>query len=323
MNYKQFLEEILRGVKEKMQMVTEVRLEPILKNNGIELDSLIILQEKEVSAPNIYLNSYYACFQAGMSLEAIVERIIAIYEKSIAEKSHYPLENGISIDCFRNKIFYRLVNFNYNKKLLLEIPYVRFMDLAVTFHCLVQQKEEGVGTLRITKKLQKEWGISKNELWSLAQENTPKLFPARLQTMQEVMGNILREDLSQILQKYDRKNITEESLEEWEHITKRIVLEMEKEAEYELFILTNEVGVFGASVFLYKNLIRNFAKNCEADIFILPSSVHETLLIPKRGILKKSDLEQMVCDINRTQVALEDLLSNNVYIYQRKTNMFH
>ena len=53
------------------------------------------------------------------------------------------------------------------------------------------------------------------------------------------------------------------------------------------------------------------------DYYILPSSVHEVIIVPYSEILVCSKLDEMVREINITQVEEEDVLSNHVYLYDR------
>jgi hypothetical protein len=85
-----------------------------------------------------------------------------------------------------------------------------------------------------------------------------------------------------------------------------------------MYILTNQKGINGASCLLYENVIRQFAGQINSDLYILPSSIHEIILIPKKQNMKKETFTQMVEDVNRTQVAVEEVLSDHVYHYSRE-----
>ena len=68
-----------------------------------------------------------------------------------------------------------------------------------------------------------------------------------------------------------------------------------------------------------KNL-KEFADRTGADFYILPSSIHETLLIPVADNMELDYLTSMVREVNATQVTPEEQLSDNVYIYRRATD---
>ena len=64
------------------------------------------------------------------------------------------------------------------------------------------------------------------------------------------------------------------------------------------------------------------AETLGGDFFVLPSSVHEVLLIPDDGSMELSYLEQMVRDVNQQEVAPEERLSDNVFHYDSEAHIF-
>ncbi len=83
----------------------------------------------------------------------------------------------------------------------------------------------------------------------------------------------------------------------------------------ELLLYTNERKMYGASVMLYDNIFEEAAAYYEADLFILPSSVHEVLALPDNRMIGIEDLRNMVSEINATVVAKTEVLSDLVYRY--------
>ena len=59
------------------------------------------------------------------------------------------------------------------------------------------------------------------------------------------------------------------------------------------------------------------SKKCDSDLYLLPSSIHEFLALPANS-LEPEALEKMVKQVNRTEVATEEVLSDTVYFYDRK-----
>lgn len=87
----------------------------------------------------------------------------------------------------------------------------------------------------------------------------------------------------------------------------------------EMYVATNVNGVNGASVMLYDDLLKNFANKIGKNLFILPSSTHELILVPDTGFMNAKDIKSMVMDVNETQVAADEILSNNVYYFSLDT----
>ena len=82
-------------------------------------------------------------------------------------------------------------------------------------------------------------------------------------------------------------------------------------------VLTNESKLNGAACILYENVLYDFAQKLGADLYILPSSVHEVILLPKLSMFEKDELVNMVKEVNTEGVAADEVLSDHVYEYNR------
>ena len=87
-----------------------------------------------------------------------------------------------------------------------------------------------------------------------------------------------------------------------------------------MYVLTNQSHLNGASALLYKDILRDFAHSLEENFYILPSSIHEVILVPANGIMSKNSLELMVKDVNQKEVSPMERLSDHVYFYDRFTH---
>jgi hypothetical protein len=285
----------------------------VIKNNSVELDGLIILRGGSSISPSIYLNSYYEKYLARNSIDSIVELIMNEYKKSMVEEKISKLNVPYNFDEMKSRIIFRIVNLEKNKNLLTTVPYVPFLDLAITFHCLVKHNVDGIGTIRVNNELMKYWNITMEELKKLGKENTTRLFPPVIKTMTEIVNHILHNNSSNSSMErsnYDLYNL-DVDIEESLRIKDRYETK-------DMYVLTNKKGINGASCLLYPNILSDLADKLNSDLYILPSSIHEIILVEKDNSFQKEDLIRMVEDINLTQVPIEDVLSNNVYIYSRE-----
>lgn len=82
-----------------------------------------------------------------------------------------------------------------------------------------------------------------------------------------------------------------------------------------LLVLTSAIGIFGAAAMFYPHVLREAAMRVGKSFFILPSSVHEVLLLPDHGEHDARELHEMVAAINRSEVAEQDVLTDSVYYY--------
>lgn len=297
--YEDFLVSIKQEIEYHLGEAYEAELKHIFKNNGIILDAIIIHNEDERVSPTIYLNPYYEKYCGGMELSEIVEDIVELHRQSF-EKSHdFGEYLSFEFDRIQQNITFRVIHYDKNKVLLQGIPHIRFLDLAITFHCVIRMDDEGIGSVRITSEHIKHWEVSEHELWELALTNTMRLFPPVLRKMEDVIFDLMNQ------QDFE---LNEELMNSENH-------------ENSMYVLTNHKGINGAGCILYPDLLEGFFHKIGMDFYILPSSIHEVILVPVRIDAKENDtdrkerLRNMVMEINETQVADEEILADNVYQY--------
>ena len=85
----------------------------------------------------------------------------------------------------------------------------------------------------------------------------------------------------------------------------------------EKYVLTNNTRLNGAACIFYEDVLKKFADTLQTDLYILPSSIHEVILLPKLARYDAMNLEDMVREVNTDGVSREEVLSDKVYIYRR------
>lgn len=291
LNYERFRTELQQSLYCRLPAGTELDIFPVLKNNSLHLDSLVIYQTGSQVSPNFYLQEYYEEYRSGKSVEELSEEIVLCWENSMNAK--WKKEMDLSYENCRGQIIFRLVCAKRNQELLEEIPYIPFFDLAVTFYCLVSQDEEGIGSIRISNQLMEKWGVTTRILMEEASQNTPRMFPARCEPISRMLEQMLFR--------------TEESVDE-----------RKGEPASEPYILTNRSGINGAAVWLYPGLLEEKAQYFGCSLYILPSSIHELLILADDSRIEEEALIAMVRQVNADCVNAEEFLSDNIYYYDRE-----
>ncbi|MGN1174349.1 MAG: DUF5688 family protein [Roseburia sp.] len=296
MNYDNFKQQILSGLQERLPNAS-LSIEPVLKNNAVSLDGLIILENETNISPTLYLNYYYDIYCDGTTFPDILDSILNTYYNTRPcgkiNTAFYTNYQNV-----RDKIAYKLVNYEANKSLLSGIPHYRKFDLAIVFYCLLTTSITGNATILIRNEHLHFWNISKHQLFLQAKENTEKLLPYQLKNMNELLSEMLKSENPQL---------------EAGHMDEPSICPM--------YVLTNQSKLYGASCVLYEHLLEDIAKQFDSDFYILPSSIHEVILIPASDNTSYSELSQMVQDVNETQVSPEELLSDHVYYFSRSQNV--
>ena len=297
MEYRELLENVRKEVESRYDSNVSVTLNHVMKNNGTELDGITIMEKDKNIAPTIYINSFYDRYREGVSLKAVVSEIIRIYNQnknSININADY-FENYENV---RKTIVYKLVNYQKNKKLLEDVPYKRVLDLAVVFYCLIEQRKGVSATALIHNEHLRIWNVTEDEIYNDALKNTPVLLAGSIVPMSKILSEIAGTapvDNDEKVCEYTGEDI--------------------------LYVLTNSSRVNGAACILYDNLLKKFANDVHSDLYILPSSVHEVIIVPKKNAFDKSELADMVREVNEQGVSQDEILSDNVYEYNRKNGL--
>ena len=286
MNFEEFKAWVKENITSKdWKETSQVEISVVKKNNGVSKAGLSIREDEHDVSPLLYLDGYYIHYQNGELLENIIRNIRADYDKKV-QMAAVKIPNLQEFENIRGRVIYRLVNYEKNKEILEDCPHIRLYDLAVTFRWVARIDDVGVSTSLITNKQVKEWGVSVNDLVLAARQNTPRLFPAQIIDMEEMLAGMV----SFILYP----------------------------STIPMYILTNKQELNGASALLYGDILKDFANKKGADMYILPSSIHEVIMVPADRINDPTKLLSIVHDANSTVVSIGDVLSDSVYYYDRK-----
>ena len=292
MNYQQFIEEVERRVKEKIKgnETITVYIHTAVKNNGKERKGITVSEKGIHISPTIYLEEYFQQFQEGKPSEKIVEKILQLYEEV---KCSHPCEESLlqNYEELKGKFACKLIHRGKNEKLLNDIPYVPWMDLAIVVFVLLEVSPYGTATVLVRKEHLEIWGLTEAQLFDEAKKNTPILLPYQFCPMRKLL-----------------REICPYAVDEGE------------EEEESLYVLSNKLRSFGAASMLYEGILEKVGQKLGENYYILPSSIHEVIVVPESKSPVKQDLEEMVREINETQVEEEEVLSDRVYYFSRKEN---
>ncbi len=284
MDFKEFVENIVIELPAYLLQydIEDIHIEEVYKNNGVKCTGLAICIKGENISPNIYLEYYFSLYRQGSSQEEILELIRDEYnEARIRMIDDEYIE--MTKEDLANNVFIKLVNYEKNEIVLRECPHMRFLDLAITFRYLVKHDEEGIASALIKDIEMEKWEISVEELYQYAYENTRRLFPPEMKTISQVLNELT-----------DGLNISDDN---------------------NLYVLSNEQGINGATCIMYEDLLHQLALDKGANIYILPSSIHEVILLPASDNTNSNQLVEMVKEINEFVVRDIDFLSDTVYLY--------
>lgn len=308
MKYQIFKNQIMEKTREYFHEKVKVSLREVTKNNGIVLTGLTLSQKNINISPTIYLEEFYQEFCQGRAVEEIIEEIAIIYSQSKMEES-LNMDFFTNYDKAKENIVYKLVNYEKNMGLLEDVPHRRFLDLAIVFYYILDGEDFSQATILIHNNHLDMWKVTADEIYGVASVNTSRLLKFTLNGMMEVLSELGEDEFCHCKNRGGRCLGKEcDSLDDY---MKNCV----RKDETGMYVLSNTERLNGAAAILYSGVLEAFAKKFGRNLFILPSSVHEVILIPDEKQVEKKKLEEMVRDVNMTQLEPEEFLSDTVYYY--------
>lgn len=262
----------------------DITFREVRKNNGVCKKACTIRFNDAQVAPTIYLEPYYDYYLHGEAVSESAENIIN-YCRQKTPDTTFPDNFFCSYDSVRNRLGIKLIGTKANKGFLEGVPHVDFEDLSAVFYYLMEDPAFGNGMITVKNTDIKRWEKNEQELYREVLENCAQMLPPVLRPLSEVLEVVC------------------------------------PEADGSLHLLTNESALFGAAVILYPGMQQEIAGKLGGAYFILPSSVHELILLPDSGE-DAEDLLRIVVEINHTQVAEEEILTDAVYKYVPGNDFF-
>lgn len=310
MRFTEFVEQINGKVEQLLDGKATATVHEVLKNNGIRLTGLSIGNNKSNLTPTVYLDSYWKKLRGESKVISISEDMLQeIAEEIVMMAKKYRCKPTISFEWFedwsqvKNRLAVKLINRNRNSELLNDVPYRLVLDDLVLIAYVVLPKENNIkngviGDVTIRNSHLDQWGKTADELMEVALKNTPNVLPYEVRNMNNLIAEMLGEE-----------QIKHENIEDLNPATDT------------LLVLSNTEKMYGAAVLLYPNVLKRIANIMQADIYILPSSVHELILIPMTKEVSCNNLREMVSEVNQSSVVSEEeILTNTVYVYRREND---
>lgn len=280
MNYEQFIYAMLECIKEKLPGTDIAEVQKVQKNNGVKPVGLVIRKSESGIAPVIYLEKFYEYYQEGWGIE---ELSLMLLERSrnIPKMPKWNYEEFKDFRKIQDKIVYKIINAKANEELLKEVPHLPILDFAIVFSMILQVSEQEMGSILIKNSHLDLWKCPISILYDQAKRNTPKLCPPLFCPLTDILE----------------------------------VFEEENDSSIEVHVLTNRSGINGAATLLYPCIPQMIFEQLGNKYYLLPSSIHEFLIIPENQGMLPESLRKIVREVNETQLDREEFLSDEVYYF--------
>lgn len=289
MNFEQFVILVKDKIALELGEGMSLQIHTALKNNGVIRMGLTIVDEQFNVSPTIYLEEYYKQFQNGFEIDDIIQNLLDVYHE-VKFEHIWDVHAVKDFETMRSKIVYKMIHAEKNKNLLKNMPYTTYLDFAIVFYILFEVDDSGTATIPITHELLELWNVTLDDVKQSAFCNAPILLPACFKPMHVVIDELMGTNYSE-----------QEAIEDL------------------MYVLTNSLRSFGAACILYDGILEKMHEEIGENYYLLPSSIHEMIIVPESNSPSREHMNEMIAEVNQTQLDEEEFLSDCVYYYNRKT----
>lgn len=277
------INEVIRRIQYLLPEV-EVTSQKVQKNNDVILTGVVLKSQDNNIAPVFYIDGM---IENGWSYDRIAMDIYRSYQAHDgAEYSSITFQIS-DYETISHMLTLQLINRTMNESLLKDIPYVPFLeDLAVIVLIDLEKDLRACATVKVSSQILELWGVSFDEVYHKAYLNLIKE-EAIVSSMSDVLSELGYEEIGEL--------------------------------DINLYILTNESRIHGATIMLRESLLKELTEKFNSDLVIIPSSIHELLLVPTNDsyIFDKDMFDNMVREVNESHVDPVEILSDHIYMYRR------
>ena len=298
-NFKeQFVENLKEALYEKGMEDVQMREAHVDKLNG-GYDAVTVTPADSNIGVTLNVGNFYKAMESGADMSEVVSKASQIAMEGLENTPVVDVNALTDYDQMKNKLVMEVVSAETNAEMLQTVPHRELEDMAVVYRFVIESNENGRATILATNDMIQAMGVTPDQLHADAMENAPQLKPVTITGMSEVIAEMMGLDAAEMM---------------------GIVPSDPKDEK--MYVDTVYDKTLGAGVLAYKNFFEDAAEKCNGSYYVLPSSRHEVLLVPDNGQMSLGDLEAMVREVNATQVAPEDKLTDNVYHYDAQAKVF-
>lgn len=294
---KAFEAELLKRLLQTANCSNNVSIQTVDKNNDQKRRGIVIRSAGSKVSPVFYLDLMYEKYLDGMTLDQIVEAIWQFYSEDENIRK-ININDFLDWERVKSRLYLRVISTDMNRETLDTAIHRDYLDLSVVVYVKMDHPSgDGVAYVIVRKEHLAIWEQDEEMVYEIALQNTRQ---------ENISFVSITNAISSMLSERDRELLL---------CNERMVL------NNPLYVLTNEACHFGAVYMLFADVMDQIVDRKGEDIYIIPSSIHETLVVAVSEVKNLSYLCDVVHDINEIQLPVEDRLSNHIYRYSKENGL--
>ena len=294
MDYEQFKESFAEDLKTNLQKLgieADVSEHHIEKLNG-SYDALSVTPKGSGVGVNANFDEIFHAMERGRDYNEVLSGVTESLKGSLAHMPKFQVSDLTNYAEMKNRLAMEVVSAERNARMLQNVPHEQMEDIAVVYRLVLDSSKDASSTVLVTNNLMEQFGITHEQLREDAAENAPRIRPLEIKSIEEALNEMPGG------------------------------FALEPDPDGILFVADVPHQNHGAAVIAYPNFFEEAAEKLGGDYFIIPSSIHEVLLVKDTGEMNARDLAALIKDVNATEVAPEDVLTDHAYHYDSKEHIF-
>ena len=300
MDYESFKQEMTEDIKQKLYERgidnVEVNFHNVEKTNQ-SYESMTVVQGGSNIGVNFNIESAFEAYEHTGDYVGVLAESTLVIMNGLENMPVIDASELVNYETMKEKLSIEVISAEANVELLTKVPHENMEDMAVVYRFVLESNEDGRASILVTNDMIDRMGVTHEQLRIDALENAPEIRPAVIQGMNEVMREMMGPEV------FEMMGIPEQT-------------------EEMMYVASVPDKNAGAGVLAYQEFMDQAAERLGGDFYILPSSIHEILLVPDNGEQMADDLRDMVVQVNVTEVRPDEKLSDNVYHYDSKEHIF-
>ena len=302
MNYDEFKDQVVEHIKEHLPIEfadADVSITPVIKNNDTVQDSLQVKTGDERISPSINLNESFKAYQRTGDFDGELENLAAI-RMNADPHLDVDIESILDFDSIKDRIDCRMINVERNSEYLSDKPYKQIEDLALVYSVDLGKNSDGIMNTIVNDSLMERWQVSSDELDRVAMDNLSKNESMQFSSMRDMLKNMMFPDTPD----------DDPSLD----------FLLPPAEGPQMYVLTSDDKLYGAKFLADTAKMDEIAEKLGGDFVVIPSSINECILMPDASAMSRETLENMIHEVNATQVPEKEVLSEHAYCYDAQTH---
>ncbi len=290
MTYDKFAEEVFTYLQARYEGM-EIKKEEVLKNNGCRLTAYLVGNANCII--NIYPWYLYQTYkEKECDFTELIEILLEECNKDLQE-IRYDVSGYYDFEKVRKMIRGKPINTELNTEYLKDVPHREYLDLSLVYYIEVERKGYGgIALVVVRDKMLSDWKVDEETLYRQTKENMENRADGVIRSMQSIL--------------IEMKGI------------EGVFRDM---GTLPVYVLTNKDRVLGAVEVLDERNLTLASTMLGGDYWLLPSSLHEFILLPVReDDHDEAFLAKVIREVNESEVADEEILSYHLYRYRQEND---